>query len=104
MTRTQQGELLYEKCEHCHLFVEDDEGVLMHLHRGDEADEAIDATHEPTLSGLFGTLDTWKRYGPPAMRARFVSDDADPFTAPVPDWIGVRLLRGTSWGLIDTDI
>ena len=44
----------------------------MHLHRGDEADEALDEKHEARPSGMLATLDVWRRYGPPEMRVRFV--------------------------------
>jgi len=74
----------YEKCAHCHLFVtpndEADRYPEMgfaewdHLHRGDAADEALDASHEPTPSGEVHALAWWREHGPAAMRARF--DDA----------------------------
>jgi hypothetical protein len=69
---------LYQKCLRCHLFIEandaDEPGLaeFVHLHRGDEADEQIDASHEPEPSGMLATLETWKVYGPEAMRERFV--------------------------------
>ena len=73
----------YEKCKHCHLFIEDnyvadeDEGLapFVHLHRGDEADEALDATHEAEPSGEIHTLDYWREHGPEAMRARFTEEN-----------------------------
>jgi hypothetical protein len=84
MTTTEQP--LYEKCAHCHLFIEanydpdDTTGLAeyIHLHRGDEADEQIDDTHAATPSGEVATLAAWKKYGPPEMRARFI-DDGQPF-------------------------
>lgn len=84
---------LIEKCKHCHLFIEpntareiaetDDPAYAMqlaeyvHLHRGDDADEAIENTHEAKASGLIATLATWKEFGPAAMRYRF-TDVTDP--------------------------
>lgn len=81
---TPMSEVLYEKCLYCHLFVDENpafqEGVLIggmtiathvHLHRGDDADEALDGSHEPTPSGRRANLLTWKTYGPVAMRERF---------------------------------
>jgi hypothetical protein len=75
------GELFYEKCADCHLFVEpndvepvkgvDDIALYIHLHRGDEADEAIDETHEAKPSGMKANLATWKAYGPQKMKERF---------------------------------
>ncbi len=68
---------LYEKCRDCHLFVEPNEasgeGIApyVHLHRGDEADEALDGSHEPEPSGMIATLTAWQTYGPPEMRERF---------------------------------
>lgn len=76
--------LLYEKCKHCHLFVEPNSAYPMpgydiaefvHLHRGDEVDEALDESHEPTPSGLKATLDTWRVFGPWQMRQRFVDKE-----------------------------
>lgn len=70
---------LYEKCDHCHLFVEPNEssgdGIAeyVHLHRGNEVDTALDETHEAQPSGRFANLLTWRTYGPLAMRERFVS-------------------------------
>jgi hypothetical protein len=78
---------LYEKCADCHLFVEpndveahwelgareSDIAPYIHLHRGDEADEAIDESHEATPSGMKANLATWKAYGPLAMKRRFTS-------------------------------
>ena len=72
----------YEKCADCHLFIEENDtggdaslAEYVHLHRGDEADDALDASHEARPSGQIKTLDTWKRTGPPEMIARF--KDAD---------------------------
>jgi len=75
----------YEKCADCHLFVEPNaavsdfdtsEGIAPfdHLHRGDEADEALVWSHEARPSGMRANLATWRAYGPPEMRLRF--DDA----------------------------
>lgn len=76
-------EPLYEKCADCHLFVEPNdvepiEGMsdiapYIHLHRGDEADEALDETHEAKPSGMKANIATWKAYGPQAMKERFTS-------------------------------
>ena len=74
-----QPPVLYEKCAGCHLFVADNPAYepglkfaeLIHLHRGDDADEALDGTHEPQRSGMLATLDVWKAFGPPLMRIRF---------------------------------
>jgi hypothetical protein len=87
---------LYEKCAHCHLFVapnddwvDDNElARYVHHHRGDEADEAIEETHEPEASGLIANLAMWQAFGPATMRFRFVPQGLDPTTAPEPDVIG----------------
>lgn len=76
---------LYQKCAYCHLFIErQDEypgqAEYVHLTRGDDADEAIDSTHEAWPSGQFGTLELWMQFGSPAMRARF--SDEDTYTGP----------------------
>lgn len=70
--------VLYQKCRDCHLFVEPndvdvEDGIApyVHLHRGDDADEAIEESHQAQPSGLLATLDVWKQFGPPAMRVRF---------------------------------
>lgn len=67
-----------EKCGLCHLFIHENEtygdptlAPYLHSHRGDEADEALDATHEAQPSGQIETLATWMRIGPPQMLARF---------------------------------
>ena len=75
-----------EKCAECHLFIEENSARLdldgqpipgiaeyVHLHRGDDADSAIDESHEAKPSGLMATLNTWKVLGPAEMRARFTS-------------------------------
>lgn len=71
---------LYEKCQHCHLFVEEnhvepgnplDLALHIHMHRGDEADEEIIATHDAEPSGQIATIETWKEFGPTAMLKRF---------------------------------
>lgn len=67
-------EPLYEKCQHCHLFVEPDDmddTAFVHLHRGDPADEALDVSHQPAPSGRRANLATWQTYGPLPMRERF---------------------------------
>lgn len=71
----------YEKCAHCHLFVEpnDVEGEgfaeYVHLTRGDEADELIESTHEAQPSGEIHTLEWWKEWGPAEMVVRFTEAD-----------------------------
>lgn len=70
---------LYEKCAHCHLFIEANDDAVddptlaayLHLSRGDEADEAIESTHDAAPSGDRRTIADWKQSGPAAMRARF---------------------------------
>lgn len=70
----------YERCLCCHLFVEPNPAygdypglaAYMHLCGDSEADEALDASHEPRPSGMIRTLAWWKLHGPPAMRARFI--------------------------------
>lgn len=67
-------EVTYEKCADCPLFIEEIEAphaLYMHLHRGDEADEALNRSHEPRPSGMLATLNVWKAYGPMEMRLRF---------------------------------
>jgi len=81
---------LYEKCALCHLFIEPNDSIegrnpeyeatlalYLHNHRGDEADEALDESHEATPSGMKATLATWQAYGPPEMRARFTPDNEE---------------------------
>ena len=85
----------YEKCAHCHLFIEENEAhgdpviaEYVHLHRGDTADEALDASHEARPSGQIKTLDDWERTGPPEMIARFNTVAPDPtrsLTMPITD-------------------
>lgn len=77
--------LLYEKCLHCHLFVELNEahlspgnGTAEYVHLAREGDEHIDASHEPRPSGLVAPLDTWLVYGPAEMRARFMRSEENP--------------------------
>lgn len=73
-------DVLYEKCAGCHLFIEPNpsggDGVAgyLHLHRGDAADEALDASHAARPSGMKATLATWRTFGPAPMRARFTDD------------------------------
>lgn len=84
MTSPEIGpEVLYEKCADCHLFVEPNdvepiEGMTfadyIHLHRGDDADNALDESHEAKPSGMLANLNTWKAYGPPEMKERFVKE------------------------------
>jgi hypothetical protein len=86
-----------EKCAHCHLFVESNDAVsveqgfaeYIHLSRGDEADEAIEGTHEAKPSGLIATLDTWKQFGPLEMRKRFT--DYVPQPSIIMYWVGETL-------------
>lgn len=81
----------YEKCAHCHLFVMPNPSIAdptnleglaphLHLHRDDEADEALDESHEAEPSGQKATLSTWEQFGPLAMRQRFT--DYDPKNGP----------------------
>ncbi len=70
----------YTKCVHCPLFVERndeaDAGIgiaeFVHLHRGDAADSALDASHEARPSGESRALTWWRRHGPTEVRARFI--------------------------------
>lgn len=72
--------LLYEKCRHCHLFVGENDAYvpgrgiarLIHLVSDEGLDEWLDASHEPEGSGMLATLDTWRVFGPSAMRERFL--------------------------------
>lgn len=71
----------YEKCSQCHLLIErndapDGDGYAeyVHLHTDDDADRALDESHEARPSGESHSLLYWKTYGPPAMRARFVTE------------------------------
>lgn len=76
-----EPEHLYEKCRHCHLFVEPNPAFedlpglaeYIHLHRGDEVDERLDEDHEAAPSGRKANLLTWQTYGPLAMRERFTA-------------------------------
>lgn len=71
----------YEKCAHCHLFVEPNDdatgdpalAAYLHLHRGTPEDEELDSSHEASPSGDIRTLAEWKLTGPPEMIARFTS-------------------------------
>jgi hypothetical protein len=73
-------DVLYEKCRLCHLFIAPNEpenpevADYVHLTRGDAADELLE-THPATPSGFKATLDTWKVFGPTAMRERFFNTD-----------------------------
>lgn len=75
---------LAEKCADCHLFVEPNQATgndiapYVHLHRGDEADDAIDGSHEAKPSGMKATISTWRAFGPAAMRARFTPAEPRP--------------------------
>lgn len=73
----------------------------IHLHRGDDADEAIEATHEAKPSGMLATHETWLRFGPPAMRARYLPETFDRVHHDAPDFIGMLLLGGAPWDSID---
>lgn len=86
MSRINHSMALVEKCAECHLFIEENSAQLdldgqpipgiaeyVHLHRGDDADNALDASHEAKSSGLAATLGTWKVLGPAEMRTRFTS-------------------------------
>lgn len=71
---------LYEKCQHCDLFIEanDDRGedIAAYLHLvndGNPGDVATDETHEPEPSAMLATLEVWRTYGPAGMRARFTA-------------------------------
>lgn len=75
------SDVLYEKCLHCHLFVEPNSswdeyqtGVtrFVHLSRGNAADERFE-DHDAEPSGLLANLATWRIFGPSAMRERFVT-------------------------------
>jgi hypothetical protein len=71
----------YEKCAHCHLFVDlvDEADALetasyTHMARGDDDDNAIEESHDAEPSGEKHLLDWWYVHGPLAMRARFEVD------------------------------
>lgn len=77
---SQNNAPLYEKCQHCHLFIEENHvepgnphglALYIHLHRGDEADEAIIETHDAEPSGQIATIEAWKQFGPVEMLKRF---------------------------------
>jgi hypothetical protein len=74
---------LYEKCQHCHLFVfentSEGPGVAEYVHssRGDAADDRIESTHDAEPSGLVANLATWMVFGPAEMRERFVTIPQD---------------------------
>jgi hypothetical protein len=115
----------YEKCGACHLFVERNEaggeGVAewIHLHRGDEADEIIDGSHDACPSGQIHSLHYWKQHGPEPMLDRFTDltvpatitlhlqvargpylayDTVGEFEAAVDNWIG------DAWGATDHEL
>lgn len=75
----EDGVLLYEKCLHCHFFIDNNDAwtnemnvsKYVHLSRGDEADEAWTEGHDATPSGMVASLSVWKDFGPDLMRARF---------------------------------
>lgn len=79
----ERSEHLYEKCRDCHLFVEPNDAhkpgteiaEFVHLSRGNDPDEALDASHEPVPSGMRANLATWRVFGPVAMRERFVTPE-----------------------------
>jgi len=70
--------MLYTLCGQpgCPLFVEPNEvdqpglAKYVHLHRGDEADESIDDSHE-AVPGETRDLNWWRQNGPENVRARF---------------------------------
>lgn len=74
------SQVLYEKCLHCHLFVEPNDAWVpdqkimpyIHLSRGNDADERFE-DHEPAPSGMLANLTAWQVFGPSAMRERFVT-------------------------------
>lgn len=100
---------IYEKCKNCHLFIGenpsygDTEGLArwVHLHRGDNPDETLDETHQAEPSGLIATIEVWKKFGPPAMRARFLPSTFDVVHHDAPDYIGSLLVGGVPWDDID---
>lgn len=67
----------YEKCAHCHLFVEPNDAYepglaeYVHLSRGDADDDALDDSHEAAPSGEVHMLMAWAAHGPVEMRSRF---------------------------------
>lgn len=70
----------YEKCRDCYLFVEPNDsspgaGIaeFVHLTRGNDADNAVEGTHDAVPSGMKANLPTWQVFGPVAMRERFVT-------------------------------
>lgn len=93
-------EPLHRKCAHCHLFVEEQDprdladaaadGVplarYIHSHRGDDADEALDESHEAEPEpGPGAPLTWWKLFGPAQMRSRFIDDETvDVLGEPLP--------------------
>jgi hypothetical protein len=76
----EQGELLYEKCADCHLFIDENAAYepgspwAQYVHLFGECDlcVATDESHEARPGGGHGTLDWWKANGPLLMRLRFV--------------------------------
>lgn len=74
---------MYEKCAHCHLFIEaNDDAVeypemgfaaFVHLHSGSVADEELDGSHDAAPSGVIMSLDDWRVQGPAPMLARFAA-------------------------------
>ena len=54
-------------------YLDHDPEAYFHLHRGDDADDRLDASHAATPSGRKANLLTWKTYGPLPMRERFTS-------------------------------
>jgi hypothetical protein len=80
--------VMYVKCAHCHLFVEpneahDNDATLaqyVHLHRGTPADERLDESHEAEPSPFEANLATWRVFGPPEMRERFIDQSGNPIT------------------------
>lgn len=85
---SQSTDYVSEKCAHCHLFIGDSgnsedeiaEGLAEYIHhsRGDDADEAIELSHDAAPSGQRRPLSWWKANGPAAMVARFGNEEPDP--------------------------
>lgn len=76
-TRWETVDYMCTMCKHCHLFVvatgNNQPGLSEwdHCHRGDDADEALDESHEAAPGDVSAPLSWWKVNGPPAMLARF---------------------------------
>lgn len=67
--------------ERCWLFVEENPSLgdspdlaeYIHLARGDEADDALEDTHQAQSSNDVHSLDWWRQYGPDKMKERFTA-------------------------------